>query len=150
MLRDLLYEIKGLDLPEKTVLSLEQHLKISEDIDTEIDEAAKNFGYFGILSERSESRYQKMKFAFDSWQAEAETRAAQERKSDGEKPFTEAQMKAHVKSQSKYSAFQSKLIELDEQRRILKTILKAFEIKSGLIQTKASNRRNELTKHSRR
>lgn len=149
MLKDLLYEIKGL-VPDKVVLSLEEHLRISEDLDTEIDVAAKNYGYFAILSEKSESRHQKMKFAFESWQAETETRAAMERKGEGEKPFTEAQMKAHIKSQPKYSAFQSKLIELDEQRRILKSILKAFEIKSSLIQTKASNRRNEMTKHSRR
>lgn len=147
-MRDLTYEIKGL-LPEKVVLSIEEQLKISEDIDNEIDDAAKNFGYFAILSERSDTRYQKMKFAFDQWQAEVETRAMMERKASGDKPYTEAQMKANIRSQPKYSAYQTKLIELDEQRRVLKVIVKAFELKAGLVQTKASNRRTELSKTRR-
>jgi hypothetical protein len=147
-MRDLLYEVKGL-LPEKIVVSIEEQLRISEDIDTEVDDAAKNFGYFAILSERADTRFQKMKFAFEQWQAEVETRAMSERKANGDKPFTEAQMKAYIRSQPKYSAFQTKLIELDEHRRVLKIIVKAFEIKSGLIQTKASNRRNEIAKTRR-
>lgn len=147
-MRDVLYEVKGL-LPEKVVISIEEQLKISEDIDSEVDDAAKNFGYFAILSERADTRFQKMKFAFEQWQAEVETRAMSERRANSEKPFTEAQMKAYIRSQPKYSAFQTKLIELDEHKRVLKIIVKAFEIKSGLIQTKASNRRNEISKTRR-
>lgn len=147
-MRDVIYEVKGL-LPEKVVISIEEQLRISEDIDNEVDDAAKNFGYFAILSERADTRLQKMKFAFEQWQAEVETRAMSERKANGEKPFTEAQMKAYIRSQPKYSAFQTKLIELDEHKRVLKIIVKAFEIKSGLIQTKASNRRNEISKTRR-
>jgi hypothetical protein len=147
-MRDVLYEVKGL-LPEKVVISIEEQLKISEDIDSEVDDAAKNFGYFAILSERADTRLQKMKFAFEQWQAEVETRAMSERRANNEKPFTEAQMKAYIRSQPKYSAFQTKLIELDEHKRVLKIIVKAFEIKSGLIQTKASNRRNEISKTRR-
>jgi len=146
--RDIVYELKGL-LPEKIVLSIEEQLKITEDIDGEVDNAAKSYGYFAILSERAETRYQKMKFAFDQWQAEVETRAMAERKANGDKPYTEAQMKANIRSQPRYSAFQTKLIELDEHRRVLKIIVKAFEIKSNLIQTKASNRRNEIAKTRR-
>lgn len=147
-MRDVLYEVKGL-LPEKVVISIEEQLKISEDIDSEVDDAAKNFGYFAILSERADTRFQKMKFAFEQWQAEVETRVMSERRANSEKPFTEAQMKAYIRSQPKYSAFQTKLIELDEHKRVLKIIVKAFEIKSGLIQTKASNRRNEISKTRR-
>ena len=66
--RDIIYELKGL-LPEKIVVSVEEQLRISEDMDEEVDGAAKSYGYFAILSERAETRYQKMKFAFDQWQA---------------------------------------------------------------------------------
>jgi len=146
--RDITYEIKGL-VPEKVAVSIAAELVISEDVDFEVDNAAKNFGYFAILSERSETRYQKLKYAFDAWQAEIETRANLERKAESLKSFTEHQMKSHVRSQPKYSAFQTKLIDLDEQRRILKVLLKAFEIKAGLIQTKASNRRSEISKRGK-
>ena len=147
-MRDIVYEIVGL-VPEKVAMSVAEELTISEDVDFEVDTAAKNFGYFAILSERSETRYQKLKYAFDAWQAEVETRANLERKAEGLKPHTESQMKSHVRSQAKYSAFQTKMIQLDEQRRVLKVILKAFEIKAGLVQTKASNRRSEMTKRGK-
>ena len=143
MARDLNYEISGL-VPEPVQLALRKDLKVSNDIDTEIDVAAINFGYYAILSEKADTRYQKTKFAYDAWVAGTEAAALRTRQAEAKKPYTEAQMKAYVRSQSKYRGYQMKLIELDEQRRILKVISKAFEMKMQLVQTKAANRRGEL------
>lgn len=141
-MRDLIHEVKGL-LPEPVAISIKTQLLITEDMDHEVDTAARTFGYYAVLAERAETRYQKMKFAYDEWKATVETRAARERASEGAKKFTEAEMKAHVQSQTKYRAYQLKLIQFDEDRRVLKVISKAFELKKDLVQTKCSNRREE-------
>lgn len=142
-MRDLSYEIKDL-VPTPVTLKLRADLKISEDIDTEVDIAAINYGYYAILAEKADTRYQKIKFAFEAWQAGREAYAQRQRQADSLKPFTEAQMKAHVRSMSKYRGYQIKLLELDEQKRILKVIAKAFEMKKDMVQTKSSNRRTEI------
>jgi hypothetical protein len=143
MARDLAYEIKGL-VPATVTLKLAADLRITEDIDTEVDTAAINFGYYAILAEKADTRYQKVKFAFEAWVAETEARALRQRQAEGLKAYTEAQMKSYVRSQSKYRGYQMKLLELDEQKRILKVISKAFEMKKDMVQTKASNRRSEI------
>lgn len=150
-MKDILFEVEGL-LPAKVVVSVKEQLKVTEDLDHEVDTAAGTYGYYAVLAERAETRYQKMKLAFESWQAEVESRFTQERriemrsapKESKLKMPTESQIKAFVRTQSKYKAYQIKLIEFDEHRRILKVLAKAFELKSGLVQTKSSNRRNEL------
>jgi len=142
MVRDILYEVKGL-LPDPVVISLEKQLRVSEDLDEEVDQAAHIFGYYAVLAEKAETRYSKMKFAYECWSAEIESRVITERQSLGVKPFTADQMKAYVRSQAKYRAYQLKLIEFSEHSRILKVISKAFEIKVELVRTKAANRRKE-------
>ena len=89
-------------------------------------------------------RYQRLKFNFEAWRARVESMASKERSSEGMKAYTEAQMKAYVASQAKYKLYMSRLIKFDEDRRVMKVLAKAFEIKAGLIQTKSSNRRNEM------
>ena len=143
MARDLVFEIEGL-VPEPITVALRADLKISNDIDTEIDVAAINFGYYAILSEKANTRYQKIKFAFEAWVASTEAAALRIRQAEAKKPYTEAQMKAYVRSQTKYRGFQMRMIEYDEQQRILKVISKAFEMKKDLVQTKAANRRGEI------
>ncbi len=143
MARDLTYEIKDL-VPTPVTLKLSADLKISEDIDTEVDIAAINYGYYAILAEKADTRYQKLKFAFEGWQAQTEAKAQRQRQAEAVKAYTEAQMKAHVRSQPKYRGYQMKLLELDEQKRILKVIAKAFEMKKDMVQTKSSNRRTEI------
>lgn len=142
MSRDLLYEITNL-LPEKVVVSIKKDLHITEDIDTEVDQAAAQFGYYAVISEKAETRYQKMKFAFEQWRATTESKEILTRAREGKKAPTEAQMKAFVMSQPKYKGFQIRLIQYEEQRRITKVIAKAFELKKDLVQTKSSNRRKE-------
>jgi hypothetical protein len=142
MSRDLVYEVKGL-LPESVVVSIQKDLRISEDLDTEVDRAASHYGFYAVLSEKAETRYQKMKFAFEQWKAEIESRQIMLRARENKKAFTEAQMRAHVQSQPKYRAYQVRLIQYDEHRRILKIIARAFELKKDLVQTKAANRRKE-------
>lgn len=146
-MRDLLLEVEGL-LPEKISFHVKKLLTITEDIDYEVDHAAAEYGFYAVLAEKAETRYSKMKFAFDQWKAQVETRTLIEKKKDGEKPLTEAQMKAYVMAQPKYVTYQNALQKLDHELRVLKIIAKALELKAGQIQTKSSNRRSEkgLTK----
>jgi len=142
MSRDLLLEVEGL-LPEKVSFHVKKILTISEDIDYEVDHAAAEYGYYAVLAEKAETRYSRMKFSFDQWKAQTETRTMIERKTAAEKPYTEAQMKAYVMSQPKYVTYQNALQKLDHEMRVLKIIAKALEMKGGQIQTKSSNRRSE-------
>jgi hypothetical protein len=139
---DLKIEIEGL-MTEKLSLEVKKSLRITEDIDTEVDEAASNFGFYAVLSEKAETRFQKLKFAYEKWRAEFETSENAQRSRDGLKPRTEAQMKSFVQSSERNKAYQLKMIKLDEDRRHMKALAKAFELKLELVRTKSSNRRSE-------
>jgi len=141
-MKDFRIEVEGL-VPEKISLGVRAALKISEDIDTEVDQAAANYGYFAVLSEKAETRFQKIKFAYDKWRAEFETSENATRARDGQKPRTEAQMKALIASSERNKAYQLKMIKLDEDRRHMRALAKAFELKSEMVRTKSSNRRSE-------
>ena len=81
-MRDLVQEIEGV-IPEKAVINVKKDLTISNDLDHEVDTAARNYGYYAVLSEKAESRYQKVKFAFERWKAQAETNRAREMQEEG-------------------------------------------------------------------
>ncbi len=141
-MKNLQYEVKDL-LPKPVQISLKEELMISEDIDSEVDRAAHIYGYYAVLAEKAESRLQKLRYAYDIWRAEIEKNKTQEMRDDGEKPYTVGQMDAFVKAHPKYHSYQAKMTELEEHRRILKVIAKAFELKSEMVRTKAANRRTE-------
>ena len=144
-MRDITYEIKGL-VPESVVVSVQADLRISEDIDHEVDTAAATYGYYAVLAEKAETRYQKMKFSYEQWRAQTESRQAMIRVQESKKSLTESQMKAYVHTQPKYGAYQARLIEYDEHRRVLKILARAFELKKDLVQSKSANRRSEVRK----
>ena len=139
---DLTYEIKGL-IPDKVVVNLEDELKITEDIDSEVDKAAARFGYYAVLAEKAEARYERLKLSFNFWESDAKVRKDEELAISKEKKLTESQMKAYVSSQSKFKTYQLKMIELREQKDVMRAIVRAFDKKSDLVQTKAANRRKE-------
>ncbi len=141
-MRDLIVEIADV-VPEKVVVNVKEDLSISNDLDHEVDTAARNFGYYAIIAEKAESRYQKCKAAFERWKAMAETNSAREREEEGLKKMTVAERENFISSQDKFRAFQIKMIQYDEDRRIMKVVSKAFEAKKDLVQTKAANRRSE-------
>ena len=140
-MKNLKYEVEGL-LPDPVKISLKDELLITEDIDSEVDKAAHKYGFYAVMAEKAESRYQKLKYAYEVWHAKVEKDRLLTAKEEKEK-LTGQQMQSFVKSRPKYHAYQSKLTELDEHRRILKSVAKAFEMKSEMIRTKASNRRAE-------
>lgn len=142
-MKDVIYEIEGL-VPEGYRVSLKKELMISEDIDAEVDKAAYLYGYHAVLGEKAETKYQKCKFAYEAWRANVEAEQSKSRAYEKLKAFTEAQMNAFVMSQDRYRAYRARLLELDEQRRIVKQIAKSFELKKDLVQTKSSNRRIEM------
>lgn len=144
-MQDLVVQIEGL-LPKEIFVKVKDKLMISEDIDTEVDKAAANFGYYGVLAEKADTRHKKLKFAMETWRSEVESRIDLERFKGGEKKFTEKQMQAYIATQDKYKAYQLKMISLDDATRQLKILAKAFEKKAEMVQTKASNRRSEIKK----
>lgn len=139
---DLTYMVTGL-IDEDMIVKIRPLLMISEDIDYEVDRAAAIYGYYAVLAEKADTRYQRVKFNSEKWRAEAEYNEAKSKQISGIKAHTEAQMKAFIMSQPKYRSYQSHLIEVDEQKRILKIIARALELKKDLVQTKSSNRRKE-------
>lgn len=142
MSRDIVYEVSSL-LPEPVKISIKKELEISEDIDGEIDKASSTLGFYSVLAEKAETRYQKFKLKFDIWEAEEKRRIDFERNEEGLKKLTISQMDDAVRSQIIYKDLKNKILHLEEQKRILKVIAKAFEIKSELVRTKAANRRKE-------
>lgn len=142
-MKTLTYEFAGL-MAEPVKLSLKEELVITEDIDSEVDNAAANYGFYAVLAEKAESRYQKLKYSYEVWRAGHEREKSEALKVAAEKAFTVNQMDAYVMSNPKYNAYQAKLIQLDEHRRILKVVSRAFDVKSELVRTKASNRRAEM------
>lgn len=141
-MRDLEFEIKGL-LPEDIYFSVKDELKITDDLDREVDEASARYAFYALLAEKAETMYQKLKFRSEGWRAEVESTESSRRFSENLKSATEAQMKAFVCPQPKYRQYQVKLIEYDDKRRVQKILARAFEMKKDLIQTKCSNRRTE-------
>lgn len=141
-MRDILFEVKGL-VPDTVFINIKEKLMISEDLDTEVDRSAAEFGYWAVLSEKAETRYQRIKFQFETWKAEIESRETIRRSDESKKKLTEAEMKAFVMSQHKFRLYMDSIIKFDEHRRILKVIAKAFELRKDLVQTKAANRRIE-------
>lgn len=142
-MKDVSVEIEGL-VSDKVFVKVKNDLLITEDIDTEVDHASANFGYYAVLSEKAETRYQKLKYAFERWKAEFGMSIDAERVRDGAKKLTEKQKEECLITHEKFKAYQLKMIKLDDDRRTLKILAKAFEKKADLIQTKSSNRRKEI------
>ncbi len=142
-MKDIAVEIEGL-VPEAVFVKVKNDLIITEDIDTEVDHASANYGYYAVLSEKAETRYQKLKYSFERWKAEHGMAIDAERVREGAKKLTEKQKEETLISHEKFKAYQLKLIKLDDDRRTLKILARAFEKKADLIQTKSSNRRKEI------
>lgn len=142
---DLTYEIRGL-VPKTVIVALQEELTITEDVDSEVDRAAGQFGYYAVLAEKAESRYDRLKLQYELWESDNQTAKDEDNVEKSEKKYTGPQMKAYILSLPKYKSYQMKLIELREQRNILRAVAKAFDKKADLVQTKACNRRSESRK----
>ena len=137
--KDLIVEIPGL-VPDTVKIALREDLTISEDLGREVDQTAAQFGYYAVLAEKAEARFQMTKLAFDLWRAKTEDVISAEYG-----PFkTVKELDRKVMQLAKWRSFKTTLIEFEEHARILKQVAKAFEIKVNLVQTKNANRRKEL------
>lgn len=147
--KDIVLEFEGLlqetikGLPEKVQVKVWEALKITEDIDTEVDRAAAWYGYYAVLSEKANLRLLRMEIAFDLWREENAQHRRNEFASLGKKPPTPSQMSSYLKNLAKYRGYEVQLAEYQYERDVLKVIAKAFEMKKDLVQTKAANRRKE-------
>jgi len=125
-------------------LKVREALHISEDIDHEIDKAAGDYGYYAVLAEKANSKLQRIEYGYIQWRGTAEHSKQREREAQRLKPLTKEQMVSYIHSLPRYAAFRLTLVKLTEQAGSLRAIAKAFEVKAGLVQTKASNRRKEM------
>jgi len=137
--KELVIDISGL-VPHCVTIALKEDLTISEDLGREVDQTAAQFGYYAVLSEKAEARYQITKLAFELWRAGVEENMVAEYG-----PFkTVKELDRKVMQLPKWRSFKMTLIEFEEHARILKQVAKAFEIKVNLVQTKNANRRKEM------
>lgn len=142
MNKDIKFEFEGL-LPDTIEFSLKEELSISEDIDSEIDRAAHKFGWYAVLAEKADTRYQKLDFAFNKWKSITKTNELKRRELEKNKKLTKEQMDDFIQSRPLFAAYQLKLIKYGDNKRILRSIAKAMDIRCSMVQTKAANRRKE-------
>jgi hypothetical protein len=136
---DYIVEIPGL-VPETVTVALKDDLTITDDLTVEIDRCAAQFGYYAVLAERASARFQRLKYSYDLWLAEAETDLL----SEGRKFRLVKDLEREIIRMPKAKLYRMKLLKFEEESKILKQVAKAFEIKKDLIQTKSSNRRSEI------
>ena len=138
-----MHEISNV-LPEKVTLSIRDELLISEDLDTEVDQAAYRFGYYAVLAEKAAGRASRLKMVLEFWEADETKKVIEERERDHKKPYTESQMKAYIHSNQFYKIRRYEIEQAAEQANILDQIARAFDKRTSMVQTKAANRRKEI------
>jgi len=139
-MKEYVVEIPGL-VPETVTVALKEDLTISEDIAREVNVTPAQFGYYAVLAEKAQGRYNNLKLSYDIWKSETEAALIEENGG----PFkTIKEMDRLLFTKPKWRAYRVKLNKFEEEAKILKQVAKAFEIKKDLLQTKSSNRRSEM------
>ena len=137
------YTVDGLT-QEPIEISTRDLMYISEDMDSEVDRAACDYGFYAVLSEKAETKHQRLKFKFEQWKARTEHDELSRREAEKEKKLTEASMRSYIMSQPKYRAYQLKIIDYGERARVCKKVVDVLSARKDLLQTKCSNRRKEI------
>ena len=114
--------------------------RISEDIGYELDHAAREYGFYAVMSEVVEDKYRAYKFKFDTWRAEI---LLMETNKTGKK-MTEGEKELFVINAPKYAEFQAVGNRIKRDFEVLKAYASALQIKASLVQSKSANRRKEL------
>lgn len=143
---DLVLEIEGI-IPAKVLVNVRDQLRISKDLDAELDVAAEQYGFYGSLAEKAETKKQRLDLGYKLWRADEERRVLEQHKMEELKSPTKDQMISHIRGTKKYKDWKLMLIDIDEKVRILKILSKAFEKKVETIRTKCSNKRKGSSSH---
>jgi len=114
---------------------------IMSDLDKDLSKAASLYAFYTTASFKMLKRYKLMEAEHDGLLNKLIIKI---RKRYGELNTTEAKLKANGLTIMR--KFKSKMIKLDINYKILSGIAKAIDIKSKLLQTKASNLREEFKK----
>ena len=138
--RDITFELVGV-VPHKVIVKVKERLKIGANLDAELDEASEQCGFYASLAEKAETKHQRIELSYKIWRAGEETKKFAQLDSAGEKKFTKDQMTSYIRGTVEYKNRQLDMIDMDEKRRVLKALAKAFYTKSELIRTKCSNKR---------
>jgi hypothetical protein len=140
---DVTFTLVGV-VPHKVIVKVKEQLKITADLDGELDKASEQCGFYASLAEKAETKHQRMELSYKIWRANEETKKFSEMDQAGEKKFTKDQMTSYIRGTLTYKNKQLDMIDMDEKRRVLKALAKAFYTKSELIRTKCSNKRKAL------
>ena len=105
MAKDIKFEFEDL-LPDTISFSLKEELSISEDLDTEVDRAAHTFGWYAVIAEKADTKYQKLEFIFNKWKVETKTNELKRRELSNEKKLTKDQMEDFVQARPYFAALQ--------------------------------------------
>jgi len=137
-MKDYIVRIDGL-VPDSVKVALKEDLTISSDLSREVNEGAAHYGYYAVLAEKANSRFESLKFAFDLWRAGKEKALI---KKQGSFKLVK-DLDRMVMEDPKWKAFKLKLADYQEDAKVLKRIADAFDKKVSLIQTANANRRAE-------
>lgn len=138
--RDITFELVGV-VPNRVIIKVKEKLKIGANLDAELDEASEQCGFYASLAEKAETKFQRIELSYKIWRANEETKKLEELEESGGKKFTKDQMTSYIRGTTTYKEKQLLMIDMDEKRRVLKALAKAFYTKSELIRTKCSNKR---------
>jgi len=135
-------EFDGLGTKEPLRVDL-RRLDISEDIDSEVDTAARFFAQFSIAAEKARYRCVRMKLAFENFCSDLKKELQKEREDGGLKVHSEAKLETEIRADIKYRAYKQKVAKFEHEAELLAGVKEAYRMRGTLIQTKAANRRNE-------
>lgn len=76
-MKEYVVEIPGL-VPETVTVALKEDLTISEDIAREVNVTPAQFGYYAVLAEKAQGRYNNLKLSYDIWKSETEAALIEE------------------------------------------------------------------------
>ena len=130
-------------LPEKTEFKIREQLRIGEDLNKELDEAAGWFGYYMAAEVKSETRLRDLELEFEVWRAGRYKEIISISTSVGDKKPTKDQIEAEIVSSSSYIVRMKEIHKAKEAKSLLKGLERAFEKRVDTIRTKVVNKRRE-------
>jgi len=136
---NLIVKIQGITKNEIRV-QIKKDLSIGEDIDHELRMAASKFGYYAVLAEHAESRFEEAEHSYKLWTSRQERDLITE---NGKEFKTVKELDRKLRMIPAWSQWQSTLVKYRKEARVLKQVAKSFEMRKDLIQSISANRRAE-------
>jgi len=115
-------------------------LKLSDDIDAQMDDVLSGYQMVGVLEAHAEERYDVNRVELDEYRGELDEYA---REMEVMSRPTDTRVKSWIDRNEDYVAKKKRLIELKRKWSVLKYLNKAYYMKYELLRTKSANLRRE-------